>query len=79
MFGRYVVAGSSGKVGPMQAVPHPSMASSLQVLGSLVLDVTTGPSPSLTGTFITSTGSVQDRFVMAKRGDVTPAPRPPCV
>jgi hypothetical protein len=76
----------------MQPLAHPVMAASLRVLGSLVLDVVTGPSgggtasttatpgssTTLTGTFLTDTGAQLDRFQIVKGPGVGVTARAPC-
>jgi hypothetical protein len=58
----YVVAGSSGKTsgGPLN---HPAMYLSLNVLGSLVLDFTSGRADA---TFLDRTGKPRDYFTLVK-------------
>ena len=70
----YVVAGSGGKLEPLGS-RHAAMYYSVSQRGSLILDV----SPSLlSAQFMTSTGTVIDRFDMEKSvGTVTPS-RPFC-
>jgi hypothetical protein len=67
----YVVAGSSGKTsgGPLD---HPVMLSSLNLLGSVVLDIRGN---QLDAVFLDSGGNEQDHFTMIK-GTVTAAPSP---
>jgi PKD repeat protein len=64
----YAVAGSSGKTesGPFD---HPAMFVSLEVLGSLVLDVN---GLRLDSTFIDSTGQVLDSFTISKGSSAFP-------
>jgi len=58
----HTVAGSSGKItgGPLD---HPAMFTSLNVLGSLVLDVN---GPRIDASFVDSTGTVRDSFSLTK-------------
>ena len=58
----YTVAGSSGKIGG-GPLDHPAMVTSLNRLGSLVLDV---DGRFLEGTFLDSDGQVADRFTIVK-------------
>ena len=58
----YAVVGSSGQTGP-GSLDHPSMAVSLSVHGSLVIDV---DGCSLDATFIDEDGEVRDRFALEK-------------
>ena len=58
----YTVAGSSGKTGG-GSLNHPAMFISLNVLGSLVLDVSGN---RLDATFLGSTGQVRDTFTILK-------------
>src|SRR3989442_145940 len=58
----YTVAGSSGQTSG-GSLNHPAMYISLNVLGSLVLDVN---GPQLDAKFLTSSGSVQDHFTIKK-------------
>src|SRR2546425_460889 len=58
----YTVAGSSGQTSG-GALDHPAMYLSLNVLGSLVLDVN---GPQLDAKFFNSSGSVQDHFTIKK-------------
>jgi hypothetical protein len=58
----YTVAGSSGKTSG-GSLNHPAMFISLEVLGSLVLDVNGN---RLDGTFLQSTGAVRDTFTILK-------------
>ena len=70
----YAVAGTSGKAsgGPLN---HPAMFVSLNVLGSLVLDVDRN---RLDATFLQSTGAVGDTFTILKGSwsDIEVAPNP---
>ena len=58
----YVVAGSSGKAGP-GPLDHPAMYRSVQVLGSLVLDI---EGDRLEAKFIDDQGTLRDYFTIAK-------------
>src|SRR5207253_782065 len=58
----YTVAGSSGQTSG-GSLDHPAMYLSLNVLGSLVLDVN---GPQLDAKFLNSSGSVQDHFTIKK-------------
>lgn len=58
----YVVAGSSGQISG-GSLDHPAMFISLNLLGSLILDV---EEDRLDGTFLTSTGSIEDTFTLVK-------------
>lgn len=58
----YVVAGSAGRLGG-GALDHPAMVVSLNVLGSVVLDV---EGHELEATFLDATGAVADRFTLVK-------------
>ncbi len=60
----YTVAGSSGKTSG-GSLNHPAMFISLDVLGSLVLDVN---GSRLDATFLDSTGGVRDTFTIEKGG-----------
>ena len=64
----YAVAGSSGKTSG-GSLNHPVMFVSLNVLGSLVLDITGG---RLDSTFLDSNGNVGDYFTILKGPDTTP-------
>ena len=69
----YVVAGSSGSVlnGPYD---HPAMFASLQMLGSVVIDVS---GERLDAAFLDSQGVIQDHFTLLKgTGSIQP-PAPP--
>ena len=59
----HAVVGSSGKTEAGGTLDHPVMERSLEVLGSMVLDVTRH---RLDATFIDSTGAVQDEFTIIK-------------
>ena len=59
----HVVVGSSGKTEAGGSLDHPVMVTSQLTLGSLVLDVLGN---RLNGTFIDSTGAVQDEFTILK-------------
>jgi hypothetical protein len=69
----YTVAGSSGKTsgGPLD---HPVMLESLNVLGSVVLDVTAG---RLDAAFIDDQGALRDHFSIDKSGQPVEDPPPP--
>ena len=70
----YVVAGSGGKLDPLGS-RHAAMYYSVSQRGSLILDV----SPSLlSAQFMTSTGTVIDRFDMEKSVDTVAPSRPFC-
>jgi len=58
----YAVAGSSGKTSTLLGT-HPAMVHSLEILGSLVLDVT---SNRMDVTFIRDTGTTPDNFTLLK-------------
>ena len=60
----YVVAGSSGQVGH-RSLNHPAMFISLNVLGSMVLDVN---GSRLDAMFLDSTGVIRDYFSIVKNG-----------
>jgi len=60
----YTVAGSSGKTSG-GSLNHPAMFISLNVLGSLVLDVN---GSRLDATFLDSTGGIRDTFTIEKGG-----------
>lgn len=62
----HVVAGSSGQISG-GALNHPVMIASLNVLGSLVLDV---DGPRLDGRFLDAAGAVRDSFTVLKGGAV---------
>ena len=68
----YVVAGTSGQAsgGPLS---HPVMFASLNVLGSVVLDI---KGNRLEATFLDASGSVDDRFTMIKGAAVDADPSP---
>jgi flagellar hook capping protein FlgD len=68
----YVVAGSSGQTsgGPLS---HPVMFASLNVLGSVVLDITGN---RLEATFLNASGTVDDQFTMIKGAAVAVDPSP---
>jgi acid phosphatase type 7 len=68
----YTVAGSSGQISG-GSLNHPAMFLSLNVLGSLVLDLETN---RLDLSFLDSTGAVRDYFTIVKSGS-TPPPTPP--
>ncbi len=74
----YSAAGSSGQTsgGPLN---HPAMYLSLDVLGSLVLDV---QGPRLDATFLDAAGATRDSFTIQKTPPPSPALRyytlPPC-
>lgn len=59
----YVVAGSSGHSSRLNATPHPAMCVSLNVAGSLVLDVA---GLRLDARFLAESGHVRDHFVILK-------------
>ena len=69
----YTVAGSSGQTGG-GSLNHPVMFISLNVLGSLVLDVNGN---SLDATFLDSTGVIRDTFTVLKGGAPVPGNNPP--
>jgi hypothetical protein len=74
----YAVAGSSGQIGG-GALNHPAMFISLNVLGSMVIDV---DGNRLDATFIDQTGAVRDYFTMIKGvepGEPTPPAAPGCL
>lgn len=68
----FAVAGSSGKIsgGPLN---HPAMFVSLNVLGSMALDV---DGNRLDAFFVDDTGAVRDRFTMLKGAGRAPRPVP---
>ena len=68
----YTVAGSSGKTGG-GSLDHPAMFISLNVLGSLVLDV---DGNRLDATFLQSTGTVRDTFTILKGSSGSSNARP---
>jgi hypothetical protein len=59
----YVVAGSSGRASQLHAVPHPAMCVSLNVAGSLVLDVA---GSRLDAGFLDAAGQMRDHFAIVK-------------
>jgi hypothetical protein len=65
----YAVAGSSGKIGGGD-LNHPAMYISLNVLGSMILDVN---GLQLDARFLDSTGVVRDSFTI-KKGSAPPTP-----
>ena len=67
----YMVAGTSGQASG-GALNHPVMVTSLNVLGSMVVDV---DGSRLDGRFLSSTGAVLDSFTILKT-NVTGAPEP---
>ncbi|HWN97062.1 MAG TPA: metallophosphoesterase, partial [Methylomirabilota bacterium] len=69
----YTVAGSSGQTGG-GSLNHPAMYLSLNVLGSLVVDVLTN---QMTVTFLDSTSVTRDTFTIAKPSSVSSAPAAP--
>jgi len=68
----YTVAGSSGQTSG-GTLNHPAMFISLNVLGSLVLDVN---GPKLDAKFLDNTGAIKDYFTIMKGTPVT-IPNPP--
>ena len=66
----YTVAGSSSETGG-GSLNHPVMVTSLNVLGSMVIDVT---GPLLDAVFLDSNGNIRDHFQIAK-GAATDAPQ----
>lgn len=64
----YVVAGSSGQISG-GTLNHPAMFSSLNLLGSVVMDFTTN---RLDLQFLDSTGVVRDNFAIVKTGSSGP-------
>lgn len=66
----YVVPGSAGQISG-GTLNHPAMFVSLNVLGSLVLDVNGN---RLDGTFLTSTGATNDTFTILKSGPAVNQP-----
>jgi hypothetical protein len=66
----YAVAGASGQI-TGGALNHPAMYTSLNVLGSMVLDV---DGPRLDAAYLDSTGVVRDTFTIIKDGSIN---RPP--
>jgi hypothetical protein len=69
----YVVSGSSGQTSG-GALNHPAMLVSLNVLGSVILDV---DGSRLDATFLDDTGAFRDRFTMIKGSTgSTPPPGP---
>jgi acid phosphatase type 7 len=69
----YVVAGSSGQISG-GTFGHPAMYLSLNVLGSLVVDVMTN---QMNVMFLDNTATVRDNFTILKPGSVSTAPTPP--
>jgi hypothetical protein len=69
----YVVAGSSGQTGG-GALNHPAMIVSMNLLGSMVIDV---DSSRLEARFLGSDGTVRDEFAMVKGVPSTVPPPPP--
>ena len=69
----FTVAGSSGKTasGPLD---HPVMVASLQVLGSVVLDVS---ALRLDAAFLDDDGVVRDHYTIDKSGESDPGDEPP--
>lgn len=65
----YFTAGSSGKKSSGKPLNHPAMFISMEVLGSVVLDVY---GHRLDATFLDSTGNVQDYFTLTKGLDTLP-------
>ncbi len=65
----YTVAGSSGKKSSGKSLNHPAMYISLEILGSVVLDVY---GHRLDATFLDSTGNVQDYYTLTKGQDTLP-------
>jgi len=66
----YVVAGSSGRIGP-GPLDHPAMTVSLRELGSLVLDI---DGNRLDATFLDADGLAADRFTLLKGPEDPPPP-----
>src|SRR5436190_23935940 len=66
----YTVAGSAGQTGG-GSLNHPAMCISLDVRGSVVLDI---DGSRLDAKFLSSTGVVQDHFTIVKGGSGTPPP-----
>src|SRR6266571_2142120 len=66
----YTVAGSAGQTGG-GSLNHPAMCISLDVRGSLVLDI---DGSRLDAKFLSSTGVVQDDFTIVKEDSGTPPP-----
>jgi hypothetical protein len=64
----YVVLGSSGQTGRMEATPHPAMCVSLQVPGSVALDVN---GSCLKANFLDGAGKVRDHFTIIKESPET--------
>jgi PKD repeat protein len=64
----YAVAGSSGKISG-GALNHPAMYVSLNLLGSMVIDVNGNQMDSV---FLDSNGLVQDYFTLIKGADISP-------
>ena len=60
----YVVAGSSGWATGFYGLDHPAMHTSLNVMGSLVLDIDGG---TLQARFLRETGAIDDYFTIQKR------------
>ena len=69
----YAVAGSSGQIsgGPLN---HPAMFISLNLLGSLVVDIVTN---RMDVSFLDNTATVRDYFTITKDGTVSAAPAAP--
>jgi hypothetical protein len=59
----HTIAGSSGQVTPGGSLDHPAMFISMNILGSLVLDVSGN---QLDATFLDETGAIQDHFTIVK-------------
>lgn len=60
----YVVLGSSGQTGQIETTPHPAMCVSLQVAGSLALDIN---GSRLDATFLDGMGKMRDHFTIVKQ------------
>ena len=69
----YTVAGSSGKTSSA-SLDHPVMVESLEVLGSVVLDIDDG---RLDARFLDDDGTVRDYYTIDKGGDPGGEPSPP--
>jgi acid phosphatase type 7 len=69
----YTVAGSSGQISG-GALNHPAMFLSLNVLGSLVIDVNTN---QMNVVFVDNAAAVRDTFTIVKSGSVSGAPIAP--
>jgi hypothetical protein len=69
----YAVAGSSGQISG-GSLDHPAMYTSMNVLGSVIVDVLTN---QMRVTFLDSSAAVQDYFTIVKPDTVSTAPAAP--